>query len=71
MYGISQYTEGAILSPHADRNPLISSCIINVAQDVDEDWPLEVYGRDGLAYNVTMEPGDSKLLSSKCCHLLI
>ena len=34
MYGIRQYTEGAILSPHADRNPLISSCIINVAQDV-------------------------------------
>ncbi len=48
MYGIRQYTTGAILSPHADRNPLISSCIINVAQDVDEDWPLEVYGRDGL-----------------------
>ena len=48
MYGIRQYTDGAILSPHADRNPLISSCIINVDQDVDEDWPLEVYGRDGL-----------------------
>ena len=31
MYGIRQYTEGAVLSPHADRNPLISSCIINVA----------------------------------------
>lgn len=64
MYGIRQYTEGAILSPHADRNPLISSCIINVAQDVEEDWPLEVYGRDGLAYNVTMKPGDMVLYES-------
>ena len=35
----------AVLNPHADRIPLISSCIINVAQDVDSDWPLEVYGR--------------------------
>lgn len=61
MYGIRQYTRGAILSPHADRMPLISSCIINVAQDVEEDWPLEVYGRDGLAYNVTMYPGDMVL----------
>ncbi|KAL7467460.1 hypothetical protein ACHAXS_007706 [Conticribra weissflogii] len=64
MYGIRKYTTGAILSPHADRIPLISSCIINVAQDVDEDWPLEVFGRDGLAYNVTMEPGDMVLYES-------
>jgi len=64
MYGIRQYTDGAILSPHADRNPLISSCIINVDQDVDEDWPLEVYGRDGLAVNVTMKPGDMVLYES-------
>lgn len=40
------YREGAILNPHVDRNPLVSSAIINVAQDPDmtEDWPLEVYG---------------------------
>lgn len=54
----------AVLSPHADRTPLISSCIINVAQDVDEDWPLEVFGRDGLAYNITMKPGDMVLYES-------
>jgi len=27
--------------------------IINVAQDVDEPWPLEVYGHDGKATNVS------------------
>jgi len=64
LYGIREYTNGAILAPHVDRNPLISSCIINVAQDVDEDWPLEVIGRDGLAYNVTMKPGDMVLYES-------
>jgi hypothetical protein len=36
LYGIRVYTEGAILAPHVDRLPLVSSCIINVAQDVDE-----------------------------------
>ena len=64
QYGIRIYTEGAILAPHVDRVPLISSCIVNVAQDVDEDWPLEVIGRDGMAYNVTMEPGDMVLYES-------
>jgi prolyl 4-hydroxylase len=64
MYGIRVYTEGSILSPHADRLPLVSSAIVNVAQDVDEDWVLEVYNREGNAVNVTMEPGDMVLYES-------
>lgn len=47
-----------------DRFPLITSAIINVDQDVDEPWPLEVYGHDGKATNVTMEPGDMVLYES-------
>ena len=64
LYGVRVYTEGAVLAPHVDRNPLVLSAIINVAQDVDEPWPLEVYGRDGKAVNVTMEPGDVVLYES-------
>ncbi|CAJ1936613.1 unnamed protein product [Cylindrotheca closterium] len=64
QYGIRIYTEGAILAPHVDRLPLVSSCIINVAQDVDEDWILEVYDRNDNAVNVTMEPGDMVLYES-------
>ena len=64
LYGIRVYKEGSILSPHVDRLPLISSAIINVAQDVDEPWPLEVIGHDGIARNVTMEPGDMVLYES-------
>ena len=30
----------------------------NVDQDVDEDWPIEVVGHDGVAYNATLKPGD-------------
>lgn len=64
MYGIRVYKEGAILAPHVDRLPLVSSAIINVDQDVDEPWPLEVIGHDGIAHNVTMEPGDMVLYES-------
>ena len=64
LYGVRVYTEGAILAPHVDRNPLITSSIINVDQDVDEPWPIEVYGHDGIAHNVTMEPGDLVLYES-------
>lgn len=64
LYGIREYREEAVLSPHVDRNPLINSCIINVAQDVDEPWPLEVIGHDGIARNITMEPGDMVLYES-------
>jgi prolyl 4-hydroxylase len=64
MYGIRVYTEGSMLATHVDRMPLVSSAIINVDQDVDEPWPIEVYGHDGRAYNVTMEPGDMVLYES-------
>ena len=58
------YTHGSILAPHVDRDPLISSAIINVGQDVDEDWPLEVYDHEGWAHNITMTPGDVVLYES-------
>lgn len=64
LYGIRVYTEGAVLATHVDRLPLVSSAIVNVAQDVDEPWPLEVYGHDGRSYNITMEPGDMVLYES-------
>ena len=46
------------------RIPLVSSCIINIDQDVDEPWPLEVLGHDGIARNITMRPGDMILYES-------
>lgn len=64
LYGIRVYTEGAVLATHVDRMPLVSSAIVNVAQDVDEPWPIEVIGHDGKAHNITMEPGDMVLYES-------
>ena len=64
LYGIRVYHEGAIMMPHVDRLPLVASAIINVAQDVKEPWPWEVYDHDGMAHNVTLEPGDMLLFES-------
>ena len=58
LYGIRVYTNGSILAPHVDRVPLVISAVINVAQDVDEPWPLVVHGHDGRYHNVTMDVGD-------------
>jgi len=51
LYGVRVYKEGAVLSPHIDRLPLVTSAIINVAQDVDEPWVLEIIGHDKMAHN--------------------
>lgn len=64
LYGIRVYSAEAVLATHVDRLPLVSSCIIQVDQDVDEPWPVEVYSHDGKAYNVTMKPGDMVLYES-------
>lgn len=65
VYGIREYRRGSILAPHVDRLPLVVSAIINIHQDgMEEPWPLEVYGHDGKARNVTMEPGEIILYES-------
>lgn len=64
LYGIRIYQEGAVLATHVDRLPLVASAIINVDQDTDEPWPLEVIGHDGIAKNITMVPGDLVLYES-------
>ena len=64
LYGVRVYTEGAIRTPHVDRIPLIASALICVANDVEEDWPIEIYDRNGYAVNITMQPGDMLLYES-------
>ena len=64
LYGIRVYRPDAILATHVDRLPLVSSAIIQVAQDLDEPWPVEIYDHAGKAYNVTMLPGDMVLYES-------
>ena len=64
MYGIRVYHNNSLLVPHVDRLPLVASAMINVAQDVEEDWPMEIYDHSGRAHNVTLHPGEMLLFES-------
>eukprot|EP00904_Undaria_pinnatifida_P011948 jgi/Undpi1/7884/HiC_scaffold_24.g10356.m1 len=65
-YGVRLYFRGSVLANHVDRvDTHVISAIINVAQEgVDTDWPLYVRGHDGVAKNITMEPGEIILYES-------
>jgi len=64
LYGIRVYGEGSIMMPHVDRLPLVASAIIAVAQDLEEPWPFEMYDHDGVAHNITIQPGEMLLFES-------
>jgi len=64
MYGIRVYHNNSLLVPHVDRLPLVASAMVNVAQDVEEDWPMEIYDHSGRAHNVTLRPGEMLLFES-------
>lgn len=64
LYGVRIYENEAVLATHVDRLPLVSSCIIQIDQDIDEPWPIEVIAHNGKAYNVTMKPGEMVLYES-------
>jgi len=59
VYGIREYKKGAILKLHRDRfDTHIISAIINVAQQVNEDWPLVIEDNYYRSHNVLLAPGD-------------
>ena len=67
VYGMRTYTRGSLLAPHVDRLPLVVSAILHIAQDSDTDddhWPLQVIGHDGIATNLTLQPGEMILYES-------
>jgi prolyl 4-hydroxylase len=64
LYGIRVYGNNSILAPHVDRIPLIVSAILNIDQDVETPWILQVIGHDGGAHNLTLQPGEMILYES-------
>ena len=48
-----------------------SSAILQVAQEVNEPWPVEVYSHAGVAYNITMNAGEMVSLLSCLVPLLL
>ena len=46
MYGIRRYLNGSWLSLHLDTvHTHVVSVILQIDQDVDDDWPLYLIGR--------------------------
>ncbi|MCH9698009.1 MAG: 2OG-Fe(II) oxygenase [Gammaproteobacteria bacterium] len=65
VYGIRVYKEHAVLKQHRDRlETHIISAIINVDQDVDDDWPLVIDDNSYRQHHVMLKPGDMVLYES-------
>ena len=65
IYGVRRYFEGSILRMHVDTIVTHAvSAIINIGQQVDEDWPLVILDHQGREHSITMEPGDLLLYES-------
>jgi len=60
MYGMREYTKGARLLTHVDRESThAASLIVNIAQEnVERPWTIEVLDHADRLHEVVMEPGD-------------
>lgn len=62
IYGIREYARGTSLKMHTDvTHTHIISVILNVAQTVDRDWPLEVDDHMCRRHSVILQPGEMLL----------
>jgi hypothetical protein len=64
-YGIRRYTRGNVLQAHVDVvSTHAVSAILNVDQDVDTDWALQILSHDGKRHDVIMDAGEMVLYES-------
>lgn len=69
VYGIREYHRGAALKMHRDRiETHILSAIINVSQEVDEDWPLVIEDNAYRIHHIMLKPGE--MIFYEGCRLL-
>ena len=59
VYGIRVYKKGSVLIPHRDKlKTHIISAIINVDQEIDEEWPLIIEDNYYRKHHVFLNPGE-------------
>ena len=69
IYGIRNYQRDAVLKMHTDvYKTHIISFIINVFQEVDEDWPLVFIDHYGREQEIIIKPGEIVLYESARCY---
>ena len=65
VYGIRRYHQGTTLDLHTDISDThILSAIVNIEQDVDEKWPLEIEDNYFRSHDVFLKPGEMLLYES-------
>jgi len=61
----SKYNNGSVLRMHVDTvNTHVVSAIINVDQEVEQDWPLLILDHSDNEHRVVMRAGDMVLYES-------
>jgi len=64
-YGIRKYTRGAVMMGHVDHMiHHVVSAILNIKQDIDSPWPLQIYDNDDTLHEIFLEPGEMILYES-------
>lgn len=59
VYGIRRYRNRSALISHCDKpHSHVISAILNIAQDLEEDWPLFIKDNEGRNHRVIMKPGE-------------
>ncbi len=62
VYGMRRYRDGATLKAHRDRELThIASAIINIDQQVNEPWPLQIEDHFCRRHEVLLAPGEMVL----------
>jgi hypothetical protein len=63
--GVHIHTKDSIVAPQTVVSPHSSfTAIVMIDQGVNEEWPIELYTRDGIAKNITLEKGMVLLIES-------
>ena len=62
VYGVRIYPKDSVLINHVDRKEThVASAILQIAQQTDVGWPLELIEPDGSVIEVYMQPGQMLL----------
>ena len=65
VYGLRVYTRGAVLELHRDREEThIIGAVLNIEQQSDVDWPLEIEDHTVKKHSLILNPGELLLYES-------
>ena len=68
-YGVRSYGAGSWLHMHRDRvDTHVVSCIVHVADQSNQPWPLDLIDHEAVHHRVLFKPGTMLFYESLCPH---